>query len=72
MIKVNSPRVNAINPHEINFIKGLMIANNGLEKACKLSKEVELGVNLYLGKCVYKTVAEDLDIEYTPLESVLE
>ncbi len=51
---------------------GLMIANNGLEKACKLSKEISLGVNLYQGKCVYKSVAEDLSLEYTPLESVLE
>ncbi|MHC4396466.1 MAG: alanine dehydrogenase [Planctomycetota bacterium] len=50
---------------------GLTIAENGLEKACALSNEVSLGVNLYMGKCVYKNVATSLGIEYTPLESLL-
>ena len=50
---------------------GLLIAENGLEKACELSTEISLGVNLYLGKCVYKNVAAGLGIEYTPLDSVL-
>jgi alanine dehydrogenase len=50
---------------------GLLIAENGLEKACELSKEIALGVNLYMGKCVYKNVAASLGIEYTPLDSVL-
>jgi alanine dehydrogenase len=50
---------------------GLLIAENGLEKACELSKEISLGVNLYMGKCVYKNVATGLGIEYTPLDSLL-
>lgn len=50
---------------------GLLIAEHGLEKACQLSKEVGRGVNLYMGKCVYENVAKSLNIEYTPLESVL-
>lgn len=51
---------------------GLMVAEHGFEKACRLSREVALGANLYMGKCVYRNVAKSLDIKYTPLESVLE
>ena len=51
---------------------GLLIAEHGLEQACRVSKALSLGVNLYLGECVYKNVAESLNMKYTPLESVLE
>jgi len=30
------------------------------------------GVNLYQGHCVYNHVASDLEIEYTPLEPLIE
>lgn len=50
---------------------GLMLAEMGVEEACKASPELAKGVNLYQGKCVYEKVASDLNIEYTPLESVL-
>jgi alanine dehydrogenase len=51
---------------------GLLMAEYGFEDACRKSGELALGANLYKGKCVYKNVANDLDIEYTPLNSVLE
>ncbi len=51
---------------------GLMIAEMGLEEACRQSREISMGVNVYLGKCTYKNVAESLDIEYCQLENVLE
>ena len=51
---------------------GLMIAEHGFEKACKNSKELSLGANLYMGKCVYENVAKSLDIDYTRLETILE
>lgn len=51
---------------------GLMIAEHGLEQACRESRLVRTGVNLYQGKCVYPNVAADLDLDYTPLESVIE
>lgn len=51
---------------------GLLIVDNGLEKACQMSQDLSFGVNLYKGKCVYENVASSLKIEYTPLESVLE
>ena len=49
---------------------GLAIAEHGLEQACRLSAPISKGVNLYLGKCVYKNVADDLGLDYDPLESV--
>ena len=51
---------------------GLMIAEHGFEKACQISNELALGVNLYMGHCVYENVARSLDINLTPLESILE
>lgn len=50
---------------------GLMLAEMGVEAACKASPVLAKGLNLYEGKCVYEKVASDLGIEYTPLESVL-
>lgn len=50
---------------------GLMIAEHGLEKACKINQEIAKGVNVYNGKCVYNSVARGLNLAYTPLHSVL-
>jgi alanine dehydrogenase len=50
---------------------GIDIAEQGLENACKQSKEISSGVNIYNGKCVYKNVAQSLAIEYTPLQNVM-
>jgi len=61
-----------IAPTNATLKYGLLIAEHGLEQACRASKAMSLGVNLHLGKYVYKNVAESLDIKYTPLESVLE
>lgn len=51
---------------------GLLIAEQGLEHACKTSSDIALGVNLYHGQCVYQNVATSLNIDYTPLETLLE
>ena len=51
---------------------GLMIAEYGFEKACQKSEELALGVNLYMGKCVYENVAKSLGIDYILLKSILE
>ena len=50
---------------------GLLIADNGLEKACELSKSVESGVNVYDGSCVYEPVATSLGLDYVELKSIL-
>lgn len=51
---------------------GMTIAEHGLEQACQISAPISKGVNLYLGKCVYENVADDLGLDYDPLESVLQ
>lgn len=51
---------------------GLLIAEHGLEQACHRSTAVSMGVNLYLGKCVYKNIADCHGLDYELLESVLQ
>ncbi len=50
---------------------GLMIAELGLEKACRKSDAIYKGVNIYKGKCVYKNVAMTFNIDYTELKSLI-
>jgi alanine dehydrogenase len=45
---------------------GLMIADLGLEKACRESGLLLTGLNLYRGKCTFPEVADAFDLEYTP------
>ncbi len=42
---------------------GLMIAELGLEAACRRSSAIKLGVNLYQGKLVYPAVAEAFNLQ---------
>ncbi len=51
---------------------GLMIAQYGLEAACKVSDEIARGVNLYRGHCTYQAIADDLDLDYTPLQMLIQ
>ncbi|MBI9019507.1 MAG: alanine dehydrogenase [Phycisphaerae bacterium] len=51
--------------------RGLTIADKGLEQACRNSRDIFKGVNLYMGKCVYENVANSLDLEYTDLAEIL-
>jgi len=50
---------------------GIKIATVGLEKACKENKNLEKGLNLYKGHCVYKEVADDLKIPYTNISELI-
>ena len=50
---------------------GLMLAEHGFEKACQNSRELALGVNLYMGRCVYENVAKSLAVEYSPLDELI-
>ncbi|OGV78684.1 MAG: alanine dehydrogenase [Lentisphaerae bacterium RIFOXYB12_FULL_65_16] len=50
---------------------GLLIADQGLEKASQLSPPLARGVNLYGGHCVHPSVAQSLGMAYTSLESLL-
>jgi alanine dehydrogenase len=49
----------------------IQLANQGWKAACSKSKELCLGLNVVNGKVVYKGVAEAFNLEYTPVESVL-
>lgn len=49
----------------------IQLANQGWKAACSKSQEMCLGLNVVNGKVVYKGVAEAFNLEYTPVESVL-
>jgi len=46
---------------------GLLIADNGLDKACRINEGLLQGVNTYNGACTYRRVAESFNIDYVPL-----
>jgi alanine dehydrogenase len=50
---------------------GLIIAEYGLEEACRKSPDLYKGVNIYDGKCVYENVAKTFGFTYTELKSLL-
>lgn len=50
---------------------GLMIADLGLEEACKQSKAIARGVNLYNGKVTYSAVAEAFGMECVELDTLI-
>ncbi len=45
---------------------GLLLANNGVEKACELNPYLVPGVNTYHGKVTCKGVAEAFELAYVP------
>lgn len=50
----------------------LALANKGFEKAIQDDKGLAEGVNTYAGKLTYEAVATSQNLEYTPLESLVE
>ncbi len=50
---------------------GLQLAGSGIERAVSESAALRKGLNVYDGLCVYRSVAEAFDIEYTPVEKIL-
>ena len=48
-----------------------MIADLGFEEACKQSRAIYKGVNLYKGKITYNAVAEAFGMEYTELDTLI-
>ena len=44
---------------------GVILANKGLEEACKTNNTILTGLNTYNGKCTFKGVSDAFDIEYT-------
>ena len=50
----------------------LALANKGFEKAIRDDKGLAEGVNTYAGKLTYEAVATSQDLEYTPLDSLVD
>ncbi|MEZ5428628.1 MAG: alanine dehydrogenase [Pyrinomonadaceae bacterium] len=50
----------------------LALANKGFEKAIREDSGLAEGVNTYAGKLTYQAVAESQDLEYTPLDSLVD
>jgi len=50
----------------------LDLANKGFERAIADDKGLREGVNTYAGKCTYEAVATSQNIEYTPLDGLLD
>ncbi len=50
----------------------LALANKGFEKAIQDDKGLAEGVNTYAGKLTYEAVATSQNLEYTPLESLVD
>ena len=50
----------------------LALANKGFERAISEDAGLREGVNTYAGKCTYEAVATSQNIEYTPLDSLLD
>jgi alanine dehydrogenase len=49
----------------------LLLANKGFKEAVKSNAPLAKGVNVTAGKVVYKEVAKDLNLPYTPLSEVI-
>ena len=50
----------------------LDLANKGFERAIAADAGLKEGVNTYAGKCTYEAVAVSQNIQYTPLDSLLD
>lgn len=50
----------------------LDLANKGFERAIAEDEGLKEGVNTYAGKCTYEAVATSQNIEYTPLDSLID
>ena len=50
----------------------LNLANKGFEQAIKDDEGLAEGVNTYAGKLTYEAVATSQNLEYTPLDSLID
>ena len=66
-----TPRTSTMALTNATLKYGLLIANNGLEKACQLESGIYNGINTYDGECTYKNVAESLNIKYTDISLLM-
>ena len=60
------PRTSTIALTNTTIKYAVMIADMGLEAACAKDAGLANGVNIYLGRCTNKNVADSLSLEYIP------
>lgn len=65
------PRTSTIALTNATLRYGLLIAEHGLEEACKKNPVMVSGVNTYDGKLTCKNVAESFGMEYTELAGMM-
>ena len=66
------PRTSTIALTNATLKYGLMIANQGLEEACRNSDVITSAINTYGGKVTFKALADSFDdVEYTDLKTLL-
>ncbi len=66
------PRTATVSLTDSTIPYAVKIANLGVKEAVKRDSALALGVNLINGELTYKTIADDLDLPYMPLEEALE
>lgn len=65
------PRTSTFALTNVTLPYALELANKGYEKAIKENKSLQRGVNVFEGKLTYKAVAQALNLEYTPIENII-
>ncbi len=65
------PRTSTIALTNTTIKYAAMIADLGVEAACRKDAGIANGLNLYCGKCTNKNVADSLGLEYTPVADIL-
>lgn len=65
------PRTSTIALTNATLRYGLMIANSGLEEACRKNNALYQGVNTFKGKLTFKGVADAFGYEFTELKTLL-
>lgn len=66
----STPRTSTMALTNATLRYGLLIANHGLEGACRKDGGIKNAVNIHRGKCTYENVAISLNLPYTPLEQL--
>jgi alanine dehydrogenase len=65
------PRTSTFALTNVTLPFALKLAKRGVTEAIKADPHLKCGVNTYRGRVVYKAVAEDQGLEYTPIEQLL-
>ncbi|CAM2068080.1 alanine dehydrogenase [Sulfidibacter corallicola] len=65
------PRTSTFALTNVTLPYALRLANQGVDEAIRRDEHLRAGVNVYKGKLTYEAVAEDQDLEFTDIQSLL-